>query len=401
MPPKAACSATASATQPASASAAQPAATNFLPLAQLNKASVKVGGEWSVVAFRPIEDNYQYTYQGKARQGTNFVVILVSTDDARQYCQAQFKKNSKNAAKYEQVKKTIEHGRRFVMSRVNFVDDAKLAYVSCSLKIVVDLCSTKMDACVETISSVVQPVPTASIAGSADVEGNQFFDVTALVQEVSDVTEHSNNRSSFVTKIYDGTLDPENKKVKVMPLKVYFDTTPSSGTVLASQSGEDMKALLERHKESKTPVSFFCISGAQDDNGKFTFRSTKHTFIAGAVGAKADKMKESVELHDLKVENTAIFEIQTATATARDWSAEPGKETRCGLLATFGRNATGVKELDEGETIWQANWVRIPEPSTDVSRQRWVPLECVCLCVRWEWPRSGYYKAGQLTTFRF
>ena len=245
MPPKAACSATASATQPASASAAQPAATNFLPLAQLNKASVNAGGEWSVVAFRPIEDNYQYTYQGKARQGTNFVVTLVSTDDARQYCQAQFKKNSKNAAKYEQIKKTIEPGRRFVMSKVNFVDDAKLAYVSCSLKIVVDLCLTKMDACVETISSVVQPVPTASIAGSADVEGNQFFDVTALVQEVSDVTEHSNNRSSFVTKIYDGTLDPENKKVKVMPLKVYFDTTPSSGTVLASQSGEDMKALLE------------------------------------------------------------------------------------------------------------------------------------------------------------
>ena len=146
---------------------------------------------------------------------------------------------------------------------------------------------------------------------------------------------------------------------------------------------------------------FFCISGAQDDNGKFTFRTTKHTFIAGAVGAKADKMKESVELHDLKVENTAIFEIQTATATAREWSAEPGKETRCGLLATFGRSATGVEELDVGETIWQCNWVRITEPSTDLSRQRWVPFESVCPCVRWEWPRSGYYKAGQLTTFRF
>lgn len=367
MPPKAACSATASAAQPASASAAPPAALNFLPLSQLNKASVKVGGEWAVSAYRPVEDNYEYSYQGKPRKGTNFVVTLVSVDDPSQYCQGQFKKNSKNAVKYEQVKKTIEHGRRFVMSRVNFVDDAKLAYVSCSLKWVVDLCSTKMDACVETSISVVQPVPTPSIAGSADVEGNQFFDVTALVQEVSDVTEHSNNRSSFVTKIYDGTLDPKINKVKVMPLKVYFDTTPASGTVLTSQSGKEMKALVEQHMQSKTPMSFFCISGAQDDNGKFAFRTTKNTFIAGAVGAKADKMKESVELHDLKVENTAIFEIQTTTATARDWSAEPGKETRCGLLATFGRSATGVKELDVGETIWQCNWVRITEPSTDVS----------------------------------
>ena len=351
----------------ATGSAAPPASGNFLPLAQLNKASVKIGGEWSVYAYRPVEDIYEYTWQSKPRQGTNFLVTLVSAHDPSQYCQAQFKKNTKNEAKYEKVKKAMEHGRRFVMSKVAFVDDAKLAYVSSSLKIVVDLFSTKMDVCVDIPNSVVQPVPTATIAGSADVEGNQFFDVTALVHEVSDVTEHSNNRSSFVTKIYDGTLDPKINKVKVMPLKVYFDTSPGSGTVLASQSGKDMKALLEQHKESKTPVSFFCISGAQDDSGKFTFRTTKHTFIAGAVGAKADKMKESVELHDLKVENTAIFEIQTTTATARDWSAEPGKETRCGLLATFGRNATGVKELDVGETIWQCNWVRITEPSTDLS----------------------------------
>ena len=110
MPPKEACSATASATQPAAVSAAPPAATNFLPLAQLNKASVKVGGEWAVLSFRPIEDNYQYTYQGKARQGTNFMVTLVSTDDARQYCQAQFKKTGQNEKKYDEALKKIRLG---------------------------------------------------------------------------------------------------------------------------------------------------------------------------------------------------------------------------------------------------------------------------------------------------
>merc|ERR1711965_307982 len=136
-----------------------------------------------------------------------------------------------------------------------------------------------------------------------------------------------------------------------MPLKVYFDTTQPSGTVLALQamSGNDMKALVEQHMQNKMPMSFFCISGAQDDMGKFAFRSTKHTYIAGAIGAKADKMKASAELHNLKTEETAIFEIQATTATARDWSAEPGKETRCGLLATFVRNATGVKELEEAD----------------------------------------------------
>ena len=96
-------------------------------MAQLNKASVKIGGEWSVIAFRPVEDMYEYTWQSKPRQGTNFVVTLVSTEDPSHYCQAHFKKNSRNGAKYEQTKRAIGQGKRFVISDVCFVKDAKLA----------------------------------------------------------------------------------------------------------------------------------------------------------------------------------------------------------------------------------------------------------------------------------
>ena len=390
MAPKAATSTT--------ASAAQPAPGNFLPLAQLNKASVKIGGEWSVIVFRPIEDTYEYTWQSKPRQGTTFLVTLVSAQDPTQYCQGQVKKNAKNTAKYEQIKKAMEHGRRFVMSKVAFVDDAKLLYVSCPLKIVVDLFSTKMDACVDIPNSVVQPVPEATIAGSANLEGNQFFDVIALVQEVSQVTNHSNNRSSFVIKIYDGSVDPDNNKIKVMPLRVYFDTTPESvfqpkpsATVLALQpmSGNDMKALAEQHMNDKTPIALYAISGSQDDIGKFMFRNTKHTYMAGAVGPKAEKIKDAAELHNLTPDQTAVFEIQTTTGTARDWSAEPAKETRCALLATFARTATGVKELDEDESIWQSNWVRITEPASDQSPQLQLPCDSVCICVSWAGTGSG------------
>ena len=52
------------------------------------------------------------------------------------------KKNAKHGAKYEQAIKTMKGGTRFIMSNVGFVEDAKLAYVSSSLKIVVDLSST-------------------------------------------------------------------------------------------------------------------------------------------------------------------------------------------------------------------------------------------------------------------
>ena len=112
-------------------SAGQPGSTTHLALSELNKASVKIGGTWVVDAYRPFEDKYEYTWQGKPRQGTNFVTTLVCADDPSKYCQAHFKKTSKNGAKYEQVMKTLKPGGRFIMSKVGFLEDAKLAYVSC------------------------------------------------------------------------------------------------------------------------------------------------------------------------------------------------------------------------------------------------------------------------------
>ena len=79
------------------------------------------------------------------------------------------------------------------MSKVGFVDDAKVAYVSCPLKSVVDLSKTKMDACVGASDNAVQPAPTATVAGSSDLATNQFFDVTALIQEVN---KHANMKTT-------------------------------------------------------------------------------------------------------------------------------------------------------------------------------------------------------------
>ena len=268
------------------------------------------------------------------------------------------------------------------MSHVVFVDNAKTAYVSCPLKSVVDLSKTKMEACFGAPDSAVQPAPTATVAGSTDLGTNQFFDVTALIQEVKEVRQHENNRSSFVVNVHDGSLDSETQKVKIMPLRVYFDTSPP--TPRSSSAGQpvttaDSKAFLEEHLKSKTAVSFFCISGAQDDQRKFTFRTTKNTCLAKAVGTKADKLNSDAVLQNLQVDETVTFELQTAGA-ARDWSKEPAKETRCKLLAQFARNATGVRELDEGETTWQLNWAEATEPSqgqdikSNDGKRIWFPI---------------------------
>ena len=180
----------------------------------LNKASVKIGGKWSVSVWHPFEDKYEYKWQGKARQGANFLCTLVSTENPSLYCQAQWKKTSMNTAKYMQALDVYKHGARFVMSKVGLLEDAKAAYISCPLKKVVDLSKTKMDICIAPPESAVQPAPTATIAGSVGLGTNQFFDVTALIQEVHDTRQFGNNRSAFVVRIHDGPSTTTLRRLK-------------------------------------------------------------------------------------------------------------------------------------------------------------------------------------------
>ena len=118
------------------------------------------------------------------------------------------------------------------MSKVSFADDAKSKYVSAPLKTVVDLSKTTMSLCVRAPDSAVQPAPTATVAGSSGLQNNQFFDITALVQDVAETRGHAENRSSFVVKIQDGSLDKDSGKVKLMPFRVYFDTVPTQNQTM-------------------------------------------------------------------------------------------------------------------------------------------------------------------------
>ena len=366
-------------------SASQAATAAPLGLLKLNKASAKTGAKFSVVVHQPREDIYTYESGGAAKknQGSTFVVNLVCPEEPSHYLQGQIRKSKKNEALYEGLKKKMKQGARFTMSKVGIDEKQKTKFVSCPLKIVVDLSSTKLEAVLNIMGNdVVQPVPTATIAGSSELAGNQYFDVTALVAEVSDIRGHANDRSSFIVKIHDGTKDPATGKVKVMPLTIYFDTTEvvRNDKTSAGQPGSTMKALAEEHLMNQTPISFFCISGSQDDDKKFSFQSTRHTLLAPAVGAKAEELKNAKALHHLNDDEMEVFALQPATS-GRDWSAEPAKETCCHLLSSFARTATGVPAIDEGETIWQCNWVCIAEPPQDQEIKNqfnhlWLPLTC-------------------------
>ena len=328
-------------------------------------------------------DTYTYQYQGAQRSGTNCLVVLVDVQDPTQYCQAQFKKNTKNVSQFDQAVNKFKDGRRFVMGKVGFADDAKPAYVSCPLKLVVDLSKTRMDTVIGAEDTAVQPTPTLTIASSSSLGKNQFFDVTALVQDMTETREHAENRSSFVVTLYDGSQDTDKKKVKTMPMTLYFDTRqpeqPNANSAGRPVAGQGWRAFLEEHQQKKTAVTFFCVCGGQDNDGKFAFRTTKNSFLAKAVGTKAEKLNTDATLHTLQAEDTVAFDLQVGKS-ARDWSKEEARETRCTILASFARTATGVAELDEGETFWQINAVRISVPPEGQSikdssgKRLWLPL---------------------------
>ena len=102
------------------------------------------------------------------------------------------------------------------------------------------------------------------------------------------------------------------------------------------------------------------------------------TTLAKAVGSKAEKLNNDTVLHSLRTEDAVMFEVQGPQA--RDLSQEEGKETSCALLSSFARTATGIADLDSGETIWQLNWVLPSEPSPGENMKNkdgtrlWFPL---------------------------
>ena len=102
-----------------------------------------------------------------------------------------------------------------------------------------------------------------------------------------------------------------------MPLTVYFDTIASTtcpSSAAQPVSGQSWRALVEEQLQSKKAVSFFCVSGAQDADGKFSFRTTKNTFLAKGVGTKARKLNSNAALHNREEVDTVAFELQTGKA---------------------------------------------------------------------------------------
>ena len=336
----------------------------------LNSSSGKTA-TFDVIACCPRDEEYEYTWGNSTKKGHNTLCMFVDARNYGAYCQGQFKKTKNNTVKFQQNQKALQHGNRYKMKNISLVEGNETKYIHSTVRHIVDLSKTELEQCVEGANTAVQPDPAATIAACSDLTAATNFDVTALIQEVLPTIPHQNNRSSFVVRIYDGSCDSKTNKVKAMPLRLYFDT--------GSAAGQSWRTLLVQCQEKQKAATFICINGSRDSEDKFSFKTTKSTLIMQAAGAKADKLNNDSKLCNLQADETETFEVQT-TGGSRDWSQVHGQETHCAFVARAAKGATGLKELDSQEVVWQINCVRIAEPgqgenlrSNDGSRL-WMPL---------------------------
>ena len=227
-------------------------------------------------------------------------------------------------------------------------------------------------------SNLCYPEPPATIADCEHLTSQQFFDVIALVKTVSTHRPVKDNRVVFDIEIIDGSKTGEC--VRTMPLTVFTERSHSHPLgeppmwVFLNAACKDSFA---------KAVSFFQIKGAQDENGKFSFTTTKNSIIvSAATTGKGLRLAEEADTL-LSLRDTSSFAIRKVEDwVVRDCTQEHATETMYALFAPLTTiKLTGDDALDAAEeTLWQMNWVRVEEPAagsnirTNDGKRIWFPV---------------------------
>ena len=105
--------------------------------------------------------------------------------------------------------------------------------------------------------------------------------MTALVKSVSPFRSVGDNRVVFNAEIIDGSKSGD--RVRTMPLTVFTDRAagpnPGEPPIWVFLNGAAGKGVVggSAAQPAPQPVTFFRVKGAQDDDGNFSFTTTKNT----------------------------------------------------------------------------------------------------------------------------
>ena len=173
---------------------------------------------------------------------------------------------------------------------------------------------------------VIHPEPAMSIKDCKKFQRTQRFDVTALLDEVSDIRSVTDNRQLVSVKILDDSGD-DGKPAELS--FSYFMDLP-----LSTKDAAMIDILRSANTEStKQAYSFFALQGRKNEKGYTIEADSKSDFFfVQAAGPKAIRLAEKA----------------ASLQETRDYTKEPGSQN-----------------LEEQQTLWQLNSVEVAWPTGD------------------------------------
>ena len=330
-----------------------------LALAELNQRSAALG-QWDVGIFRPYIHEWKYNIKSTSqpKTGKAFRCTLVSDLDPSQYVNAYVQMRSDNTTPLREAEAKFKAGLKFRISKVALDNSAKQEFLHTPLKQKIDLAKTKVVPLMqEKEGATVQPSPSMCIKDCTLLQQSQRFDVTALVDSLSEVRSVSDTREVVkVTLIDDSGEDSKPAQLTF----AFFMNLPRSKEDAATMD------ILREAKASKTKqvFSFFALQGKKTDKGySFEADSKKDFFLMEAVDDRAKRLTQVREsLQAIPQEKRDI--LQQSSFGSRDYENEPGAQTLCKLLSDLAAT-TDLQTLNESPTLWQANWVEVGWPIGD------------------------------------
>ena len=335
---------------------AAPQRADMQALSELNERSCGVG-LWEVGSFRPDIHTWKWITKatGIEKSGADFRCIFVSLKDPSEYVIAHINMRSDNMQPLKKAEAKFKGNLKFRISKVALESSAKQEYIHTSIKLKIDLAKTKADPVMQQKEGEnVQPTPSMSIKDCKGFQQSQRFDMTALMDAMSEVRPVNVTRQVISVTVIDDSGDDD--KPGQLTFQFFMDLP------LSEEDTATMDILRQAQESKVKPVfSFFALQGKKKDTGYvFEADSKKEFFLVKAVGSRAEHLKKVAEsLQAIPEEMRDV--LQQASHESRDYENEPGAQTLCKLLSDLAV-PNDVQKLNEKPTLWQGNWVEVGWP---------------------------------------
>ena len=228
---------------------------------------------------------------------------------------------SNNSAPLQEAAAKFKEGLTFCISKVGLDNSAKQEFLHTPLKQKVDLAKTKVVALMQ-INDGGQTVPSPSmcIKDCKLLQQSQRFDVTAIVDSLSEVRSVSDAREVVTVTLIDDSGD--DGKPGQLTFAFFMDL-PRSREDAATMN------ILQQSQENgvKEVFSFFALQGRKTDKGfSFEADSKREFFLMRAVDDRAKHLKQVAEdLQAIPQEERDI--LQQSSFENRNYDNEPGVQT--------------------------------------------------------------------------